>query len=136
MSRDLIDALIENTCLLMTSKSREIIQSVLSFFKTLLGSISADNLLQYIPNIVKSLTEISNDNHRHFRFKSKELFTRLVRLYGSESISKMVPASHEKMLTHIRKTEARKKRDKETSRSEHDEGDSDDEFSLKKSSNK
>ncbi|KAG8193001.1 hypothetical protein JTE90_028121 [Oedothorax gibbosus] len=117
---DVVHILIENMCLLISSRSREVVVSALSFMKILFAAVGTDGLAQHVEFIVKSLTSISEDNQRPFRFKAKEIFVRLVRKFGYEMIAKMVPEKHMKQLNNIRKTEARKKRHRDSKGDEMD----------------
>ncbi|XP_035210355.1 RRP12-like protein, partial [Stegodyphus dumicola] len=119
LDSDIIHLLIENTCHLITSRAREVVTSALSFLKILFACVDIAELAQHVEFLVKSITSISEDNQRHFRFKAKEVFTRLIRKFGYEMISKMVPDTYQKLLTNIRKMEARKQRKKGFS-DEHD----------------
>merc|ERR1712130_463750 len=68
---------------------------------------------QYAPNIVKALVDMSDDCKRHFRLKTKFLYERLVRKFGWDFISSLVPKSDEtthKRLKNMRKDLARRAR--------------------------
>ncbi|KAH3787873.1 hypothetical protein DPMN_166004 [Dreissena polymorpha] len=68
-----------------------------------------------------SLTSMKDDCHHHFRFKSKEVYTKLVKKFGHETIYGMASDSIRKQLGNIRKTLERSKKkhdDKEDSESE------------------
>ncbi|XP_054712945.1 RRP12-like protein [Uloborus diversus] len=110
---ELMHLLVENVCLLITSKSREVVVAALSFFKILFAVLHTTDLLRHVSAIVQSVTNISEENQRQLRFKAKELFTRLVRKFGYEMIYKMVPDSHKKQVSNIRKLEARKHKKRE-----------------------
>lgn len=75
---------------------------------------------------------MTDDCSRHFRLKIRDILNKLVRKYGSETITPHIPASNTvmyKRLRNIRKLNARKKRQKE---GEKDDEDSDDEQFLVK----
>lgn len=113
MPSDVIYLLIEDASLLLSSSSREIVKSVLSFIKSLFASLETSDLIQYVEIIVKNLIKsISKDGQRQLRFKAKEIFTRLIRKFGFDMISKLIPESHKKYITNIHKTEARKQKNK------------------------
>ncbi|GIY69271.1 RRP12-like protein [Caerostris darwini] len=108
LDSDIISNLISIMCELVKAKSREIVVSALSFFKILFATVDANCLQPHVKTMISSLTSIASDNQRAFRFKVKELFTRLVRKFGYEMISKMMPPNYQKQLNNIRKIEARK----------------------------
>ncbi|KAJ9588968.1 hypothetical protein L9F63_017728 [Diploptera punctata] len=126
MPFDLVQLVLENVCLLMTTSTREIVSSSLSFVKMFLTTFSYDEVVQEISTIVKSLTGMTEDCKRHFRVPTRNLLDRLVRKFGYDVISSMVPKSDEstqKRLNNLRKIQARK--NKLRSREEKDESDED-----------
>lgn len=84
-------------------------------------------------NQVKSLSDMTEDCKRHSRQKVRDIIVKLVRKFGTEVITSMVPASDQTMhkrLKNIRKIENRKQKLKEEKKGKDDE--SDEEFSVKK----
>ncbi|GIY53891.1 RRP12-like protein [Caerostris extrusa] len=131
LDSDIISNLISIMCELVKAKSREIVVSALSFFKILFATVDANVLQPHVKTMISSLTSIASDNQRAFRFKAKELFTRLVRKFGYEMISKMMPPNYQKQLNNIRKIEARKQNKKERQNyGDEEEDDSDLEIDL------
>lgn len=130
MDSNLITLIVENICLLLTSKSREVIVSAISFLKILFSVMDTADLAEHVEAIVRSITNISKDNQRAFRFKAKEFLTRLIRKFGYEMIAKLVPEDYQKQISHIRKMEARKSRKKDIDIEDEDE----EEPSVKKTS--
>ncbi|XP_013779774.1 RRP12-like protein isoform X2 [Limulus polyphemus] len=130
---ELVHLLVENMCLLLTSRSREVVQSALSFVKILFSTLSVNDLAQHVEFLVKSLVSVSDESQRQLRFKTKEIFIRLVRKFGYEMIAKMVPPIHCKMLSNIRKIEAHKAHQRKMKESEK-EREEDDFFKMKKQS--
>lgn len=75
---------------------------------------------------------MTEDCSRHFRLKIRDILNKLVRKYGSESISPYIPTTNTvmyKRLRNIRKLLARKKRQKEGQKEE--EGSDDEDFLVK-----
>ncbi|GFS59549.1 RRP12-like protein [Nephila pilipes] len=112
LDSEIINIVINMMCECVKAQSREIATSALSFFKILFATVDTNALAQHVQTMVVSLTSIAEDSQRPLRFKTKEIFTRLVRKYGYEMISKMMPENYQKQLTNIRKVEARKQRRK------------------------
>lgn len=110
MNPDTINKLINIMCEFVKAESREIAKSALTFFKILFRAMDTNILAQHVQPMIISLTSVAKDNQRSFRFQSKEIIIKLVRKFGYEMISKMMPENYQKQLTNIRKTEARKKR--------------------------
>ncbi|XP_023218874.1 RRP12-like protein [Centruroides sculpturatus] len=110
---DLIHLIIENAEVLLTSSSREIIQSALSFIKSLFGALEVTDLAQHVEIFVKNIIKaISKDGQRQLRFKAREILTRFIRKFGFDMISKYVPESHKKYINNIYKVEVCKHKNK------------------------
>ncbi|CAG0882964.1 unnamed protein product [Darwinula stevensoni] len=124
-TEDLISLLVENTSLLMTSPSREIVGSALSFVRVILAAQAPDAVLTFIPDLVKALSSMTIDCKRHFRVKVRNLFCLMMRKYGPNAIMQLLPKDDEslhKCLRNIQKTEMRKKKKKMASANEEESG--------------
>lgn len=78
---------------------------------------------------------MTDDCKRHFRQKVRDILVKLVRKFGSDTVSGMVPESDEMMhkrLKNIRKIEARKLKAREERKGKPDGDDDDEEFSAKR----
>ncbi|GBM06240.1 RRP12-like protein [Araneus ventricosus] len=113
LNAEILNNLINLMCELVKSQTREIVVAALSFFKILFAALDTNTLAQHVQSMITGLTNLSEDNQRSLRFKAKELFTRLVRKFGYEMISKMMPKHYQKQLANIRKVESRKQRKKD-----------------------
>uniref|UniRef100_A0A8C4GJP0 Ribosomal RNA processing 12 homolog n=1 Tax=Dicentrarchus labrax TaxID=13489 RepID=A0A8C4GJP0_DICLA len=118
--KDAIDAdtreqLLHNICLLLSSRTREIVKAALSFIKVILFIMDPKMLASHATVMVGI-----NDVRRHFRTKLKNIFTKFIRKFGFELVKSMLPAEHHKVLTNIRKAEARTKRRKQASEQKDD----------------
>lgn len=112
MSMDLVKIVLENVCLLLTTHTREIVGSALSFIRMFLTSFPYDTVAPEVAFIVKSVVGMTDDCKHHFRLKTRYLFDRLVRKLGFDTIVAMVPASDvitHKRLRNLRKIQTRKK---------------------------
>lgn len=82
---------------------------------------------------MESLSKMTDDCKRHFRQKVRDIIVKMVRKFGIEPISNMVPQSDETMhkrLKNIRKIENRKQKTKDDKKSKDE--DSEEEFNLKR----
>lgn len=78
-----------------------------------------------------------DDCKRHTRTELGNLLNRLNRKYGSNTLGQLIPESDvgmQRKLRHIRKTESRKKRQKELRKNQSMQDDSDDDIQVKGSS--
>jgi len=110
---DLTDQILNNILMLMSSASREVAGAALSFVKVFVTSTPILNSTKYVASIVKALVEMPEDCKRHFRVKTKYLLERLVRKFGWDYVSSLVPKSELKMhkrLKNMRKELARRAR--------------------------
>jgi hypothetical protein len=93
-----------------SSKSRELIKSLLAFIKVCLLTFPLDVLEEEAPSIVKGLVLWSSEKKQRFKLKIKLLFEILMKKLGSETVKEMVPQEHTALLEHIRKMKEREKR--------------------------
>ena len=83
---------------------------------------------KYVEKIVTALTKMTEDCKRHFRLKARYLLDRIVRKFGFDMVSSLVPkndATTHKRLKNLRKLQERRKKVGERHEEEED-GDSDD----------
>jgi len=110
---DLTGQILTNILVLLSSSSREVVGSGLSFVKVFVTSTPILESSKYVSNIVTALVDMPEDCKRHFRVKTKFLLERLVRKFGWDFVSSLVPKSEEKMhkrLKNMRKELARRAR--------------------------
>lgn len=62
MSMDLVKVVLENVCLLLTTHTREIVGSALSFIRMFLTSFPYDTVAPEVTFIVSILKFVGNDN--------------------------------------------------------------------------
>uniref|UniRef100_A0A672G1Y3 Uncharacterized protein n=1 Tax=Salarias fasciatus TaxID=181472 RepID=A0A672G1Y3_SALFA len=125
-----MEQLLSNVCLLLSSRTREIVKAALGFIKVILFIMDAKTLASHAT--MEGIGNMNNDVRRHFRVKLKNVLTKLVRKFGFELVKSMLPAEHHKVLANIRKAEARNKRRRQASE-EQDDSESEEETSKKKS---
>uniref|UniRef100_UPI00398EC288 RRP12-like protein n=1 Tax=Pristiophorus japonicus TaxID=55135 RepID=UPI00398EC288 len=105
-----IEQLLQNVCLLLQSKTRDVVKSALSFIKVVMFIMDTRVLAQQLQLLMESIGSMRNDMRRHFRVKMKNIFTKFIRKFGFEMIDSMVPEEYHRVLVNIRKAEARNKR--------------------------
>nr|XP_006820689.1 PREDICTED: RRP12-like protein-like [Saccoglossus kowalevskii] len=102
--------LIENVCILLKSRNREVVKSALGFVKVLIIVMSDVALAQHLEKLINSMVTWSSDSKHHFRFKVKNLFGKLMKKFGAGIVFKMVPESYHKMLRNTQKIREREKK--------------------------
>ena len=107
--------LLPTALLLLKSKSREIIKSVLGLVKVVIARLPVAELDQHLRSLVEGLILWSDDSKNHFKAKVRAIIERLVRRCGMDSVAKVMPQEHMKLLTNIRKTKEQNEKKKKKS---------------------
>ncbi|XP_029690750.1 RRP12-like protein [Takifugu rubripes] len=107
-----MEQLLHNVCLLLRSRTREIVKAALGFIKVILFIMDPKTLASHATVMMEGIGSVQDDVRRHFRTKLKNIFTKLIRKFGFELVKSMLPPEHHKVLSNIRKAEARSKRRK------------------------
>uniref|UniRef100_A0A8C6KM26 Ribosomal RNA processing 12 homolog n=1 Tax=Nothobranchius furzeri TaxID=105023 RepID=A0A8C6KM26_NOTFU len=122
----ILEQLLHNVCVLLASRTREIVKAALGFIKVVLFIMDPKTLATHVTVMMEGIGSIKDDVRRHFRTKLKNIFTKFIRKFGFELVKSMLPAEHHKVLSNIRKAEARSKRRKQAAE-EHGESESEEE---------
>ncbi|XP_052773393.1 RRP12-like protein [Mya arenaria] len=125
ISSTMLESILSDVCVLLKSKSREVVQGALGFTKVLVSSHQVTTLAPHLKTIMSSLTSMKEDCHHHFRFKAKEVYTKLVKKFGYETIYGLAPESIRRQLVNVRKTMERAKKQKTQKDKGHDSSDDD-----------
>uniref|UniRef100_A0A1A7YHG6 Ribosomal RNA processing 12 homolog n=1 Tax=Iconisemion striatum TaxID=60296 RepID=A0A1A7YHG6_9TELE len=128
----ILEQLLYNVCVLLASRTREIVKAALGFIKVILFIMDPKTLATHVTVMMEGIGNIKDDVRRHFRTKLKNIFTKFIRKFGFELVKSMLPAEHHKVLSNIRKAEARNKRRKQAAE-EHGESESEEEAPKAKS---
>nr|KAG5693711.1 hypothetical protein BaRGS_008353 [Batillaria attramentaria] len=110
LSGQVLSSLIQSVCLLLTSKNREVVKAALAFVKVLLGAYQPEILSAHLSELVAGLAAMRTDCKNHCRMKTKQIYAKLIKKFGYETVHGMTPESVHKLLTNIRKTQEREKR--------------------------
>ncbi|KAF7642791.1 hypothetical protein LDENG_00250760 [Lucifuga dentata] len=116
----IMEQLLHNICLLLTSRTREIVKAALGFIKVILFIMDPKTLASHVTVMMEGVGNIKDDVRRHFRTKLKNIFTKFIRKFGFELVKSMLPAEHHKVLMNIRKAEARTKRRRQAAEQQDD----------------
>ncbi|XP_026668407.1 RRP12-like protein isoform X2 [Ceratina calcarata] len=130
-----IKEIFEHACKLVASPTREIAEAALSYAKVYITVMPSPIVASTLTKLIDSLSTMDGDCHRHFRQKIRDILAKLLRKYGMETISAMVPGSNtvlHKRLKNISKLEEAKKKKRELRRSKEQESDEDSEFNAKR----
>ncbi|BFI25857.1 ribosomal RNA-processing protein 12 [Marchantia polymorpha subsp. ruderalis] len=115
-----IPHLLPTALLLLRSKNREIIKSVLGLVKVVIARLPAAELETHLPSMVRGLMLWSDDSKNRFKAKVREIIERIVRRCGMTSVAEVMPAEHMKLLTSIRKKKEQAEKKKRVSTEDDD----------------
>jgi len=132
--QEVIFLILKNVLTLMGSSSRQVAEATISFVKVFVVLSPLILSTKVLPNIMKGLTEMPDDCMNHSRTKVKFLLERIVRKFGFDLVSSLVPKSDVKLhkrLRNIKKESARNERKDDSGKTAP--LDDDDEFNMGKS---
>nr|XP_033324952.1 RRP12-like protein [Megalopta genalis] len=118
-----IKEILEYACKLVSSPTREVTESSLSYIKVYLTSMPSPIVASTLPKLVEAICSMTEDCQRHFRQKVRDILIKLLRKYGMEAISGMIPSSNvvlHKRLKNLNKLEETKKKNRELKKSKQD----------------
>ncbi|XP_072482690.1 RRP12-like protein [Notamacropus eugenii] len=110
MGTDTIEQLLKNVCLLLASRTRDVVKSALGFIKVVLLVMDMTHLARHLQLMMEAIGSLTDDMRRHFRMKLRNLFTKFIRKFGFELVKGLLPEDYHKVLVNIRKAEARAKK--------------------------
>ncbi|KAH9313994.1 hypothetical protein KI387_022621, partial [Taxus chinensis] len=87
--------------LLLHSKSREVVKSTLGFMKVVATRLQAEDLKNYLPDILEGLLLWSDDSKNHFKSKVHVVLEILIRKCGSDSVRDIMPQKHMQLFKNI-----------------------------------
>eukprot|EP01006_Ploeotia_vitrea_P035950 TRINITY_DN65950_c3_g1_i1.p1 TRINITY_DN65950_c3_g1~~TRINITY_DN65950_c3_g1_i1.p1 ORF type:complete len:1500 (+),score=851.26 TRINITY_DN65950_c3_g1_i1:604-4500(+) len=104
--------LMRTVALKLKGQSREIIKSVLGFFKVSCVVLDSNVVQPILPLLVEGLTYWCQDSRNHYRHKVRSIFDILVGLFGTDDMRDLVPASYTKVIDYVSKQQRRRNRKK------------------------
>ncbi|XP_006880133.1 PREDICTED: RRP12-like protein isoform X2 [Elephantulus edwardii] len=110
MGSSMVEQLLQNVCLLLASRTRDVVKSALGFIKVAVVVMDVAHLAKHVQLVMEAIGKLSDDMRRHFRMKLRNLFTKFIRKFGFELVKELLPSEYHKVLINIRKAEARTKR--------------------------
>ncbi|KAB0383804.1 hypothetical protein FD755_005721 [Muntiacus reevesi] len=110
MGTSTVEQLLENVCLLLASRTRDVVKSALGFIKVAVVVMDVVCLAKHVQLVLGAIGKLSDDMRRHFRMKLRNLFTKFIRKFGFELVKKLLPEEYHKVLVNIRKAESRAKK--------------------------
>ncbi|XP_075790591.1 RRP12-like protein [Pelodiscus sinensis] len=104
------EQLLRNICLLLGSRTRDVVKAALGFLKVALLLLDTQLLATHVQMMLEALGRLTDDMRRHFRMKLRNLFTKFIRKFGLELVQGLLPAEFHRVLANIRKAEARSRK--------------------------
>ncbi|KAK9501974.1 hypothetical protein O3M35_012592 [Rhynocoris fuscipes] len=123
--KDTLDPVVEeqllyNAGLLAVCDTREIVTAALSFIKVFLTSYPREKIYNYLPQLIKIFSNMTDNCKRHNRTKTRDILSRLIRWFGGETVLKLVPNKDETLRIRVRnlaKIQKRRQKLRESERS-------------------
>ena len=112
INSDMLSELSSTVELFLTSNNREIVKSTLGFVKITAISLPDEIVRPALKSLIGNLLVWSREHKSHFKAKVKHIIERLIRRFGFETIQQNFPLEDLKLLTNIRKSKERAKRNK------------------------
>ncbi|PRW60392.1 ARM repeat superfamily [Chlorella sorokiniana] len=106
----LVPDLLPAVLMLLRTKAREVIKSVLGFVKVVSLRLPADDLERFLPQILEGCLLWAEDSKNKFRAKVRWIVEKLAKRCGFDAVARHMPEAHAKLLSHIRKENNRKER--------------------------
>uniref|UniRef100_A0A8B9ZB12 Ribosomal RNA processing 12 homolog n=1 Tax=Anas platyrhynchos TaxID=8839 RepID=A0A8B9ZB12_ANAPL len=110
MGLSVVEQLLQNVCLLLGSRTRDVVKAALGFLKVVLLLVDTKLLAKHVQTMLEAVGALSDDMRRHFRMKLRNLFTKFIRKFGFELVQGLLPSEYHKVLVNIRKAEARSRK--------------------------
>lgn len=104
--------------LFLTSNNREIVKSTLGFVKITATILPEDIVKPSLGSLVENLLVWSHEHNSHFKSKVKHIIERLIRRFGFAAIEEVFPEADMKLLSNIRKSKERARRNKKAGEDE------------------
>lgn len=114
LASSFVEEMLEAMEPILDSKNREVARSCLGFYKVVVISLPLDLVSRRLESLVAHLMGWAHEHSRDFKSKVKHLIERMVRRFGFEQIERYIPEADKKLLSNIRKTQERKRRNKKT----------------------
>ncbi|KAJ7399224.1 RRP12-like protein [Pitangus sulphuratus] len=105
-----VEQLLQNICLLLASRTRDVVKAALGFLKVTLLLVDTKLLAKHVQPMLEAVGNLSDDMRRHFRMKLRNLFIKFIRKFGFELVKGLLPSEYHKVLVNIRKAEARNRK--------------------------
>jgi ribosomal RNA-processing protein 12 len=109
--QSLLPHVLQTVIVLFDENSREVTKSVVGFVRVSAAALNKDQLEPLLPDVVGGMMKYNRGRGR-FRQKIKIILKRLVRTFGYEKITALVPETDTRLLTHMRKLSERAARRK------------------------
>ena len=109
--QSLLPHVLQTVIVLFDENSREVTKSVIGFVRVSAAALNKDQLEALLPDVVGGMMKYNRGKGR-FRQKIKIILKRLVKTFGYEKITALVPEADTRLLTHMRKLSERAARRK------------------------
>lgn len=106
-----LPSLLQTVVVLFDENSREVTKSVIGFVRVSVAAMNKEQLYPLLPEVVGGIMKFNKGKGR-FRSKIKIILKKLVRHYGYEAITPLIPEGDQRLINHMRKLSERAARRK------------------------
>ncbi|RCH84314.1 hypothetical protein CU097_002971 [Rhizopus azygosporus] len=123
--------LLQTVNVLVASNNREIVKGAIGYVKVCIVVLEPGLIQPQLNSIIHSLLKCLHQHKAHFKVKVRHLFERLIRKFGFEAVSQLMPEDDRKMINNIQKRRLRAKRKKSAAHGQADSDEEEDEVSAR-----
>ncbi|KAJ1902359.1 pre-rRNA processing protein [Kickxella alabastrina] len=113
LSTSFVLDIMSTVLMFVVNNNREIAKASLGFVKIIVVILPKEVLLPHLAEIVKSILKWSHEFKNQMRLKCRHILDRLVRRLGLETVAKVTPEEHVRLVANMRKRQERSKRGKD-----------------------
>ena len=106
----MVPRLLDTVLVLLREQNHQVIKSVIAFCKSAIACMPRERFSPKIKPMVTALLSLPKEMKHHFKGKTRTVLEKLVRKYGLDVVADALPEADARLLTHIRKQNARRDR--------------------------
>eukprot|EP00127_Corallochytrium_limacisporum_P003139 Clim_evm68s146 gene=Clim_evmTU68s146 len=118
---DFIQSLLGGILPFLLSRTKEVVKGALTFVKVAIGALDVGLLQPYLQEMIKGMTEWTQEANSAFMRPRRHILERLARKYGNDYIASLMPEEHKKLIRYIEKEQIKSRRKKIEARQRYEE---------------
>jgi ribosomal RNA-processing protein 12 len=118
LSQSVINDILQTVLILLPSKSREILKSILAFIKVAIVTLPPETLKTHIHDLLFAISDWRPQEKSHFKRPVRILYQLLMKKFGLEFMRSATPPDDLRLVEYLRKQQVRQQNQKERERKE------------------